>query len=364
MVAVALAAVLAAAVLAGCSSGDPASARTRPTATTVTGYWTQQRLLDAQPWETERAPGGLDQEERRALSAVRVGALFVSDASGDHFCTASVVSSPGRDLLVTAAHCINAGNGGGYRRDIVFIPSYHEGKTPFGVWTPARLLVAPGWASSSDPALDVGFVVLKPYQGRNIEDVLGANTLDFNPGYQNLVRVTGYPADEEEPVTCQNWTKKQSADQLRFDCNGFTGGTSGSPWVTKFDSTTGTGRIVGVLGGYQEGGSTSDISYSSYLGDAIRQLYDEAVKLTRVSQPLHLAPSPSPFAQPLRPAPSPSPFAQPASAPAPVRTTFHASPTAPHPPLHLAREPHDRGSKGARTMIVSRKASKMTPFVT
>jgi|GEM_PF-6836167 hypothetical protein len=32
------------------------------------------------------------------------GALFVREAGGDHFCTASVVASPGRDLLITAAH--------------------------------------------------------------------------------------------------------------------------------------------------------------------------------------------------------------------------------------------------------------------
>jgi V8-like Glu-specific endopeptidase len=327
-----VAAALASAVLAGCSSGDPASARTRPTATTVTSYWTQQRLLDAQPWESDRTPAGLSQEERRALAAVRVGALFVRDASGDHFCTASVVSSPGHDLLVTAAHCINAGDGGGYRSDIVFIPSYHEGKTPFGVWTPARLLVAPGWAKSSDPALDVGFVVLKPNQGRNIEDVLGANTLEFNSGYRNLVRVTGYPADEEEPVTCQNWTKEQSASQLRFDCNGFTGGTSGSPWVTKFDPTTSTGRIVGVLGGYQEGGSTPDISYSSYLGDAIRQLYEQAIKLTRVP------------------------------APALARTTVRARPTGISSTIMPPPQAKDRGSKGLKTMIMGQKGPKIDPL--
>jgi V8-like Glu-specific endopeptidase len=36
-----------------------------------------------------------------------------------------VVSSPGRDLLVTAAHCINGGPHGGARSDIVFIRPYH-----------------------------------------------------------------------------------------------------------------------------------------------------------------------------------------------------------------------------------------------
>ena len=272
-----LAAALTAAVLAGCASTGSALARSRPTATAVTSYWTQKRLVEAQAWQTSRIPAGLTRQERRALAAIRVGAIFVHEASGNHFCTASVVTSPDRDLLITAAHCINGGRGGGYRSDIVFIPAYRDGKAPFGVWTPARLVVASGWANSSDPALDVGFVVLKPYQGRNIEDVLGANTLDFNAGYRNLVRVTGYPKTTEEPVTCKNWTSEQSATQLRFDCKGFTGGTSGSPWVTSLDPTTGTGRIVGVLGGYEEGGDTPDTSYSSYLGSAIHQLYEQAI---------------------------------------------------------------------------------------
>jgi V8-like Glu-specific endopeptidase len=104
-----------------------------------------------------------------------------------------VVSSPGRDLLITAAHCINGGHGAGYRSDIVFIPGYRDGKAPYGIWTPARLLVAPGWAQSANPNLDVGFVVLRSRSGQNIEDVLGASTLVFNTGYRHLVRVTGYP---------------------------------------------------------------------------------------------------------------------------------------------------------------------------
>jgi V8-like Glu-specific endopeptidase len=209
-------------------------------------------------------------------AAARVGALFLHDASGNHFCTASVVASPGRDLLVTAAHCINGGPHGGARSDIVFIPGYRDGKAPYGIWTPARLVVAKGWASAADPDLDVGFVVLRPYRGRAIQQVLGADTLTFNPGYRNLVRVTGYPASRDRPITCQNWTTRESATQLRFDCYGFTGGTSGSPWITGFNPATGTGRIVGVIGGYQQGGNTAGISYSAYLGNAIKQLYRQA----------------------------------------------------------------------------------------
>jgi V8-like Glu-specific endopeptidase len=218
----------------------------------------------------------------RAVRAARVGALFESGPTGPHFCTASVVASPGKDMLITAAHCINSGKGkGAYANDVVFIPGYRDGNAPYGVWTPARMLVAPGWIHDSDPDLDVGFVVLKPLDGKNIEDVLGAEQLGIDARYRYSVRVTGYPASADAPVTCRNLTTKKSPTQLQFECEGFTGGTSGSPWVTRFDPLTRTGTIVGVIGGYQQGGDTSAISYSSYLGPAVYQLYEEAVALSR-----------------------------------------------------------------------------------
>lgn len=293
------AAMLAAATTAGCSSpvttsaNEPAGqgragqgpAGQGPANQGPASYWTTGRLLSAHAWRanTTTAAGSpavtASPKARTALEAPRVGALFLRENTGNHFCTASVVTSPGRDLLVTAAHCINAGHGGGYRSDIVFIPDYRDGRAPYGIWTPARLLVAPGWASGADPDLDVGFVILKPMNGENIEQVLGANVLTFNAGYRNLVRVTGYPQSEDEPITCRNYTTRQSRNQLRFPCAGFTGGTSGSPFIAGFDQATRTGRIVGVLGGYQQGGDTDSISYSAYLGPAIRQLYQEATQV-------------------------------------------------------------------------------------
>jgi len=290
----AVAAAAAVAVASGCSSG-PAPRLTGPRLTTprlaaprlrrlsnggISGYWTRSRLLDASPLRGlgyRRVPSpGQSAKAHPSTLALRVGALFVQGTSGNHFCTASVVASPGKDLLITAAHCISGGKGGGYRTGIVFIPDYRDGQAPYAIWTPARLLVAPQWISSSDPSLDVGFVVLKPHDGQNIEDILGANQLGTDSGYQYLVRVTGYPASADAPITCMNWTTRQSAAQLRFQCGGFAGGTSGSPWVTHFDPRTRTGTIVGVIGGYQEGGDTAAVSYSSYLGSAVQHLYQEA----------------------------------------------------------------------------------------
>jgi V8-like Glu-specific endopeptidase len=247
-------------------------------------FWNRSRLLGARALHGRRYLTGpvlgRSADARQNLLSLRVGALFVRDGSSDHFCTASVVDSPGRDMLVTAAHCINGGSGGGYRTDIVFVPDYRDGQAPYGIWTPRLLLVAPQWIKDSDPNLDVGFVVLEPHDGKNIEDILGANRLSFNAGYRNLVRVTGYPSSGDAPITCSNWTSRLSLTQLQFQCGGFTGGTSGSPWVTHFNRLTRTGTIVGVIGGYQEGGDTPSISYSSYLGSAVRRLYAEATAIT------------------------------------------------------------------------------------
>lgn len=99
-------------------------------------------------------------------------------------------------------------------------------------------------------SLDVGFVTLEPHDSQNIEDMLGANQLGIDSGYQYLVRVTGYAASADALISYVNWTSRQSASQLRFDCGGFTGG---SPWVTHFNTRTHNGTIVGVIGGYQEG---------------------------------------------------------------------------------------------------------------
>ncbi len=252
-------------------------------------FWNRARLLGALPFGPGHGrvpkPGQTASPRTAgAGSALRVGALFEHDASGNHFCTASVVSSPGKNLLITAAHCIHGGKGSsGYTTDIVFIPGYRDGQEPFGVWTPARLLVAPQWASSSDPDYDVGFVVLQPRNGENIQQVLGANRLGIDNGYRYLVHVTGYPDSANAPITCVNWTERQSATQLKFACGGYTGGTSGSPWVTRFNAISHTGTIVGVIGGYEEGGDTPSVSYSPRLGPGIQQLYQQAAALPAAS---------------------------------------------------------------------------------
>jgi hypothetical protein len=43
------------------------------------------------------------------------------------------------------------------------------------------------------------------------------------------------------------------------------------------DAATGEGTVIGVIGGYQQGGDSADVSYSPAFGQNVRTLYDTAV---------------------------------------------------------------------------------------
>ncbi|MCC9310004.1 hypothetical protein LN042_23510 [Kitasatospora sp. RB6PN24] len=260
----------------GCSatgtSGGAASADTprASSASGTSGAWNRKRFLAA----FNKRRGTTRTASPTTINGL-VGAVFTHDTSGDHFCTASVVDSAGRNLIVTAAHCVYD-PGVGQRSDLVFVPGYRGGDAPSGVWPLAAITVDPSWAADGNPDLDVAFATVLPQDGKQVQQVLGANRLGINMGYQLPVRLTGYPSSADVPITCLNLTSEQSPTQLRIDCPDYGGGTSGSPWVTGFDTTTRTGTVVGVIGGYQEGGNTPDTSYSSYFGDAVQALYNRA----------------------------------------------------------------------------------------
>ena len=67
------------------------------------------------------------------------------------------------------------------------------------------------------------------------------------------------------------------ADQLEFDCGGYTDGTSGGPFLADVNAKTGQGKVIGVIGGYQQGGYTPAVSYSSVLGASAAAVYKAAV---------------------------------------------------------------------------------------
>ncbi|RAG80355.1 serine protease, partial [Streptacidiphilus pinicola] len=98
-------------------------------------------------------------------------------------------------------------------------------------------------------------------------DEVGAEQIAFGADRPTTVGVIGYPASTDQPISCLNSLTAYSDTQSEFDCTGFSDGTSGGPLLRGIDPKTGLGTLVGVIGGYQEGGDSDDVSYAVYFGD-------------------------------------------------------------------------------------------------
>jgi V8-like Glu-specific endopeptidase len=204
-----------------------------------------------------------------------VGALFTLTGGkpGTHFCTASVVDSPAGDMLVTAAHCVS-GYAATSPANLAFVPGYENGAAPYGVWTVTRIVVDQAWAAGADPDDDVAFLVVQQSaRGTEIQKVTGGERMGTGQPPAGVVRVAGYPDGASQPIVCQNSVSMFSPTQLQFDCANYTVGTSGSPLLADVDPATGDGTVVGVIGGYQQGGDSPDVSYAAAFGPNVQALY-------------------------------------------------------------------------------------------
>jgi V8-like Glu-specific endopeptidase len=214
----------------------------------------------------------------------QVGALFPTASSANHECTATVVNGSHGDVLLTAAHCV-PGSGAG----MVFAPGFHDGISPDGRWTVTAAHLAPAWLRSQDPHDDFAFLTVAPQaiHGRvtEIQQVTGAYTVGNEPQSGQAITVLGYPeVSNKGPRTCQ--TKVYFTDGFpSFDCRGYVAGTSGGPWLVRTSSGT---RVVGIIGGRNEGGCVDSSSYSSPLTQAARRAYVKASE----HDPADVAPPP------------------------------------------------------------------------
>ncbi|MGW4805657.1 trypsin-like serine peptidase [Kitasatospora sp. NPDC004272] len=235
----AVSAALPALAAAGCGSSgdggpDPSGGPVSPPSPVPAALSSGGPAAAVRGWSRERLRAALDKHRgttraaARAPSNSRVGAVFAHGADGDHFCTAGVVDSPGRNLLITAAHCRVEPRTGRTRTDLVFAPGYRDGDAPSGVRPLDAVTVAPARRRSGAPDADVAFATVRPQDGRQVREVPGGNLLGTDRGYALEVEGTGHPSGADQPITCGSTTGERSPARLRIDCPGYTGGTSGT----------------------------------------------------------------------------------------------------------------------------------------
>jgi V8-like Glu-specific endopeptidase len=204
------------------------------------------------------------------------GRVFLTIDRVDFVCSASTVRSANRDVVVTAGHCVKNG-AGAWADNWTFVPGYQAGRRPYGTFTARRMFVAGPWAASADDSYDVGMVALNRSGGRHVADVVGTQEIAFNGGRGAEIYGFGFPTDPpfdgQHLIYCAGRVHPdphgQTQDQgLRCD---MTAGSSGGPWLSGFDPSTGRGTVTSVSSfKYSDDKGTM---YGPYFGDSAKQLY-------------------------------------------------------------------------------------------
>lgn len=198
-----------------------------------------------------------------------VGALFIGDGvtptALGHWCTGTVINTPKRDIVLTAAHCVSYH--GVHTNVDMFIPGYsvhNSNKEPYGKWPVKSVHVDPKWGIvKQNPDHDVALLVIDKNGGRNVQDVVGAQDYRLNAPIGGTINTIGYPHADDFPLLCTNTASTQTdsghADSYKVDCGKqFGDGVSGSALLADFDSGTGHGTVVAEVGGYHEGGNSDE----------------------------------------------------------------------------------------------------------
>jgi V8-like Glu-specific endopeptidase len=208
-----------------------------------------------------------------------VGALLIRSHNGIIplvFCTATVVNSPSGNLILTAAHCL-----GRIPPDkMVFVPSYRGNSNhryPYGIWRVTGQKLPPHWFPNGNVSIDFAFLTVSG----DVQARTGGETLGTSSPVPSSVQLIGYTWRGNHPLTCTRPPRTiivAGQRQIKFTCDGYIGAASGGPFLINVSTKTGNGTVIGVIGGYQDGGYLPSISYSSPFGAQIKAFYDRVIR--------------------------------------------------------------------------------------
>ena len=309
----ALAGVIALAIAAGGpAAADPAQgpvlrsdADPRPAAE----YWTPARMETAEPADQ---PAGGGAGARAAASSAggdvellnhpigftrthltnttaypaRVhGRVFFSVGMTNFACSGTVVSSRGRNAVLTAGHCVFDFQGGnGFVDNWTFVPGYDDPdgpggnppELPFGTFGGTTLLAPAPWTSSGAINTDfAGALVGRNESGQLLEDAVGSRGIAFgqrrNQAYSAFGYPLGAPFDGSKLFRCDSRyggegpASGPGGPPMALGCD-FSGGASGGGWVPSgkpFVESVVSFRIASHPG----------VIYGPHLERAARRLY-------------------------------------------------------------------------------------------
>ncbi|MFD7079789.1 trypsin-like serine peptidase [Streptomyces sp. NPDC059918] len=273
------------------------------------GFWTAERMRGATPLDVTAVPGTgrapvAANAAPTAIAPTAATAAAASPASfpqaggawtgggavvktsgrvfftfGDRTasCSGDSITSANGSTVITAGHCVKYQ--GAWHTNWIFVPGYENGNAPYGQWPATKTFATDQWAASEDMNMDVGLAVVAPLNGQKLSQVVGAQGILFNGGYNKKMYSFGFPAaapyDGTKLVYCSGNTGKDFllTKDHSLGCN-MTGGSSGGPWFQDFNEATGLGTQVSVNSfGYT---FLPNRMFGPYFGNEAKAAYDKA----------------------------------------------------------------------------------------
>jgi hypothetical protein len=210
------------------------------------------------------------------------GKIFFTLGGTDYVCSGAVVASANADVAVTAGHCVSDGSGN-WATNWTFVPGYSNGNAPYGSYPARRYFVAGPWTSSANEDYDVAFVALSTASvggtATHVVSAVGGLGVAFG-GQPGRVDAFGYPAEPpyggEQLYYCAGGTSPDpyhATSDSGLNC-AMTEGSSGGPWLSGFNGSTGVGTVTSVSSFKYDDGT--DIMYGTTFGSSAKSLYQQA----------------------------------------------------------------------------------------
>ncbi len=159
---------------------------------------------------------------------------------GPYSCSATVVNSPSRSIVLTAGHCVHE-RGAGWARHIIFVPAYLRGERPFGTWKATRMATTGGWAHRENFHGDYGAVKLAS-PSAPVGEVVGESGLAWNQPRAQLFQAIGYPFNRgrtelmwscvSASIGADPFDRSRGKPDTGIGCD-MGGGSSGGGWTIR-----------------------------------------------------------------------------------------------------------------------------------
>jgi len=195
------------------------------------------------------------------------GKLFFTVSGRQSSCSASSV---GKDIILTAGHCVSSGRGQ-YYTNILFCPQFRDGNCPRGRFTGTRAVTFARWHNGQDLGRDVAFVKMSA----GLETAVGHVEVAVNLPRTQRCDALGYPGNVGNAQRMIMSTGQQSTGHtnrtpvtVKFPSR-MTYGSSGGPWII-----ISTDQIRKVNGNVSYGNPTADPNnfYGPYYDTEVKNL--------------------------------------------------------------------------------------------